>query len=302
MKLFAAVAFCAIHGAAAFIPPKEQTAISTTQLSSTYTNYRDRDRLNLDYGAESSPLALSRPRGGAARSLDEIWANSAPVIVQGGSLRTWSFSNPAIDAVQVLLKTEGRPLDADVELWQGPDNTPHKMRVYVEDGALRTFNAVIGTPRGPNTVAVRNIGQLEFPLDAVVRPDNADGLAVDIASMSSRFAETIQGGAVRTYPFNPIVDSVAIILKTDGRPLNARIELLQGPNNNKQVVELYTEDGLDRPFFAIVETPGAGNVVRIVNTAPMEFPLYASVNAYEIGKRSWDDGDGYMVGRQLPML
>jgi hypothetical protein len=303
MNLFTAVSFCTLSGAVAFIAPKEQIA-SSTELSSTYTNYRDRDRLNIDYGSDSSPLALSRPgsgRGGA-RSLDEIWANSSPVIVQGGSLRTWSFANPAIDAVQVLLKTEGRPLDADVELWQGPDNTPHKMRVYVEDGALRTFNAVIGTPRGPNTVAVRNIGQLEFPLDAVVRPDNADGLAVDIASMSSRYSETIQGGAVRTYPFNPVVDSVAIILKTDGRPLNARIELLQGPNNNKQVVELYTEDGLDRPFFAIIETPGAGNVVRIVNTAPIEFPLYASVNAYEIGKRSWDDYEPYMVGRQLPML
>jgi len=291
--------FCA-SGVAGFISPKEQMVPSTQLSMSTFTNYRDRDRLDFDYGRESSPLALSRPNRNIARGLDEIWANSAPVIVQGGSLRTWSFSSPAIDAIQVLLKTEGRPLDADVELWQGPDNTPQKMRVYVEDGALRTFNAIIGTPRGPNTVAVRNIGQLEFPLDAVVRPDNQDGLALDILSMTNRYSETIQGGAIRTYPFNPIVDSIAIILKTDGRPLNARIELLQGPNNNKQVVELYTEDGLDRPFFAIIESPGAGNVVRIKNTAPMEFPLYASVNAYEIGKRAWDE-DSLMIG-QWPML
>ena len=287
MKLFNTVTLGALNGAAEFTILRTPTPGSTsTQLSmSTFTDYRDSDRLNVDYNMDPSPLAPAKQRRGSARSLSEIWENSSSVIVQGGSLRTWSFANPAIESVQVLLKTEGRPLDADVELWQGPDNTPHKMRVYVEDGALRTFNAVIGTPRGPNTVAIRNIGQLEFPLDAVVRPDRDDGLAASIASVATR-SETIQGGALRTYPFNPTVDSVAIILKTDGRPLNARIELLQGPNNSNRVIELYTEDGLDRPFFSIIETPGAGNVVRIVNTAPLEFPLYASVDAYEICERS----------------
>jgi hypothetical protein len=58
---------------------------------------------------------------------------------------------------------------------------------------------------------------------------------------------------------------------------------------------------LDRPFFAIIETPGAGNVVRVVNTAPLEFPLYASLDAYEISERSWDASDGYMIG-QWPRL
>jgi len=290
MKLSSIFALSSLCGAAAFVAPK--APVKSTQLS--MSDYRTGIAQDVGVGSGGSPLFRA---GGRARDLSEIWEDSTKVIVQGGSLRTWSFANPSIESVQVLLKTEGRPLDADVELWQGPDNTPHKMRVYVEDGALRTFNAVIGTPRGPNTVAIRNIGQLEFPLDAVVRPDMDDGLAASIASVAQS-SETIQGGALRTYPFHPAVESVGIILKTDGRPLNARIELLQGPNNNKQVIELYTEDGLDRPFFAVIETPGSGNVVRIVNTAPVEFPLYASVDSYMTGDGgSWGE-DGLMVGRQ----
>ena len=221
------------------------------------------------------PMTPVQPAGatggmGLARGGPAVDSN---ILVQGGSLRTWSYRSPAVEQVQVVLSTEGRPLDADIELWHGPDNTPCKMRVYVEDGQLRPFSAVIETPRGPNTVAIRNIGQIEFPLAASVVADIVDQPSAECLSSSM----TIQGGALRTYPFDPAVDSVAVLLKTDGRPLNARIELLQGPNNNKQVVELYTEDGCDRPFFCVLATPGSGNVVRIVNTAPVEFPMTAGV-------------------------
>merc|ERR1719453_1210757 len=220
------------------------------------------------------PGAVASPgyRGGVAPSKATPTADSS-TLVQGGSLRTWSYRSPAIDQVQVVLSTEGRPLDADIELWHGPDNTPVKMRVYIEDGKLRPFSAVVETPRGPNTIAIRNIGQVEFPLAAAVVAEGVDGPSPDCLQSSM----TIQGGALRTYPFDPSVDSVQVLLKTDGRPLNARIELLQGPNNNKQVIELYTEDGRDRPFFCILETPESGNVVRVVNTAPVEFPMTAAV-------------------------
>jgi len=200
------------------------------------------------------------------------------------------------------MKTEGRPLDADVELWQGPDNTPTKMRVYIEDGSFRPFSTAIETPRqGPNTIAIRNTANLEFPLSAVVAASDMDSPSAATSDM--RKSMIIQGGALRTYPFEPLVDSVQIMLKTDGRPLNSRIELLQGPNNNKQVIELYTEDGLERPFFAILATPGSGNVVRVVNTATVEFPLTAFVEPFSIGdpNRGLDpvlggDDDGFFRG------
>ena len=96
--------------------------------------------------------------------------------------------------------------------------------------------------------------------------------------------KTIQGGMVSTYPFLPHVESVQILMKTDGRHLQARIELLQGPNNYKQVLEVYSSDGLKRPFFAVLETPGTGNVVRIANQNPVEYPILACVEPYMVAE------------------
>jgi len=224
------------------------------------------------------------------------WDAGSPITVQGGSLRTWS--TPYAERIQVLLRTEGRPLNANVELWHGPDNTPQKMNIYIENGSERQFSAVIETPRGQNAVAIRNTAQMEFPLTAAVVDEPAD-IAPGLMAYTQRQRDlqVIQGGALRTFSFAPSVGSVAVLLRTDGRPLNARIELLQGPNNNKQVVEVYTEDGLERPFFIVMDTPGTGNVVRVVNTATIEFPMTASVEPYmvepgydESVRRGWDDG------------
>jgi hypothetical protein len=129
-------------------------------------------------------------------------------------------------------------------------------------------------------VAIRNIANLEFPVAAAVAASNGFDPFNKISQLDTSLI--VQGGALRTFPFDPMVDSVQIMLTTDGRPLNARIELLQGPNNNKQVLEVYTEDGLERPFYTVLETPGSGNVVRIVNTATVEFPLMATVEPYSV--------------------
>jgi hypothetical protein len=204
--------------------------------------------------------------------------NNPGILLSGGSLRTWSYRAPSLQRVQVLLSTAGRPLDASVELWSGPDNTPVKMRVYAEDGQLRPFSTVVETPRGANTVAVLNLGTMELPLTANVVAENVDAPSAEC--VASRIS--VQGGAIRTFPFGSSVESVQVLLRTDGRPLNARIELLQGPNNNKQVIELYSEDGMDRPFFCFLETPRSSNVVRIVNTGPIEFPMSASVVPHSI--------------------
>lgn len=208
---------------------------------------------------------------------------SGAVLVQGsGTLRTWNFADASVDRVQVFLNSAGRPLDTEIDLWQGPDNTPTKLKVYSEDGRIRPFNAVIETPSTPNSIAVRNIASIEYPLRASLVANDVEGPTVDFATT----AKIVQGQSLKTFQFPASVRRVEVMLKTDCRPLNARIELISGPNNNKQVIEVYTEDGLRRPFFTILETTGEGNTVRVVNTAPVEFPMHASVVPHYTETRS----------------
>ena len=245
-------------------------------------------------GASTLAKAVS---SGEPISTKNVFENLPDTItVQGGALRTCSFEEQ-VDRVSVYLKTDGRPLNANVELWQGPDNTPQKMSVYLEDGSTRPFRATVESPGSSNAVAIRNTGQIEFPLKAGVEPDMSgeDNNPAEMLLNDTANRKTVQGGAVYTTPFPPSVQSVQVALRSDGRPMNARVELLQGPNNNKQVMDIYTEDGAARPFYVIIDTPGNGNVVRIVNTATVEFPLTAAIEPYVVDDIPEEDTQGGMM-------
>jgi hypothetical protein len=261
---FLIFALCAVGHTSAFLvaSPQQHQSSSTTRLGSASINDLPPD----------------------AKLSKDIWTTVAPTVVQGNSLRTFPASNS--ERVQILLKTDGRPLSSRVELWHGPDYLPFKLGVYLEDGSLSPFNAVVETPYA-NTVAVYNTGNLEFPLRAAVVPDRDNSLSDVKEALADAVApHTIQGGALRTYPFDSAVASVQVLLKTDGRHLQARIELLQGPNNNKQIIQVYSSDGRKRPFYAVFETPEAGCVVRIVNEQSVEYPLLSIVEPYKIDEYS----------------
>jgi len=298
MKIYAAalLALCAFQSANGFVVQPNAVKPSLSLKSS----YSDRDFYEtgvMDRARSAGPRSMGGPlaRRSAAPGYEtgtygrrDTFADVYPTVVQGGSLRTWSFPEEVMDRVEVRLETEGRPLNANVELWQGPDNCPQKLKVYIEDGNFRPFSAVLATPRrtgGSNTVGIRNTSTLEFPMEAAVIPQRGpNGGVWDLyyGPSDTAMMKTLQGGSVHTMPFPPGVESVQVMLLTDGRPLNAKVELMQGPNNNKQEIEIYSEDGMERPFLAVIDTPGTGNVIRVVNTATMEFPMYAAMEPLEV--------------------
>merc|ERR1740138_647490 len=85
--------------------------------------------------------------------------------------------------------------------------------------------------------------------------------------------EMLQGGALRSFPLDPSAQQLEVVLNTDGKQLNARIELLTGPNNPKQTYEVFTNNGMLNSLCVCFKTPDAGNTVRIINLAQVEFPF-----------------------------
>lgn len=223
-------------------------------------------------------MAPSVPSGDVVSSLwpvKDLWDNSKMIKVHGDTLRTCSLPQP-INNIHMMLQSDGRPIISKFELWQGPDYTPWELEVYSEDGIQRPVNVLVATPKRENAIAIRNIANMEFPFDACIKIDNSLGEKRKLLSDTGT-AKLIQGGALRSYPLPESVESVQILLRTDGRHLKAKVELLQGPNNKKQVFDVYASDGSYRPLHIVVDTPGGGNMVRIINKYTMEFPILATV-------------------------
>ena len=232
-------------------------------------------------------------------TITDIFSTTVPKKIQGnGALKTWTVREQT-DRVQVLLKSKhDMPLRAELEVWNGPENVPFKLHAFSENGSEHPLSLVINTPDVQNAVAIKNIGQMEFPLEGAVLGDSYDGEAGRVVDQLEEFGEhaaaaaaggpdgekePMNGESVESYSFSPHVEAVQILLKsTNGRPLHARVEITQGPGHVKQYLDVFSENGTDQPLFCVLDTPGSvfGSSVRIVNTGTMVFPFKAYVEPY----------------------
>lgn len=201
--------------------------------------------------------------------------------VEGNTLKTWDLKGEETERVQLELKSPGRPIHTNIELWHTPSYVPTKFSCYSEDGALRPVTAVIETPKHPKTVACYNTGSLEFPFEANVANTGKGKAQYSLAGIPG---EKVQGGKVTAFEFGPEVQSVQILLHTvdvGERNMKARIELTQGPNQVKQLFDIYASKGYQNPFYVVIQTPGMNKAIRIINQNTVEFPLDAWVLPYE---------------------
>ena len=273
------------------------------------------------------------------------WWESPPESgrIQGGSRHT--YHSPANrDSNHVFLESDGRPIDVEFEVWDGPNNTPTRMRVYSEDGRMRPVNAMMANPSGrmggrSNTMSVRNVGPMEFPINAAVGGAIMDGMAgggggggsmmgimgdPGYAPMqqrgsglagregawvaqsggpagrpSTRRGERVQGGALRTFPLDYSVMAVQVTITTQGLPMNAKVELWGMSSHIKQLAEIYNDNGETRPFSAIIDCPGGSNTIAVYNTGPMEYPIEVVVEPVA-RMDGWDGREEKFGGHLAP--
>jgi hypothetical protein len=331
----------------AFVIPQSQTAKTLNNAGVELHLFSDRfgpdrayeyggDRVHMGHPGEAVPSWHSAPmelysdrhrRGGSMGMFGQGYQtdNFLPAegmrgtLVQGGNRETFSqyggYNQPP--QKEVVLQTNGHPLEANLEVWDGPNNIPESVKVWSQDGARYPFTSVVNNRPG-STTSVRNTGPQAFPFEAGVRAGTLAstaqnfGLGVGannlyenygIGTMSDQTrlgfssssynnfgraaasafpaGRTIQGdGALETYTIEPNVGSVLITAHSEGTPIKAIVELWQGPGTARQIAEVYTQDGLDRPFSAVLETPGDGCTIAIRNVGAMAFPMRASVEPY----------------------
>ena len=205
----------------------------------------------------------------------------------GGTIRTYQLP-PGVERCQYVIKSEGRPLKARVELWLGPIRRVHYCEVDMMDGNKTPYRATLKFK--PNGVTLR-IGTTkdssgEFPLLAgVYVPKPEESKAINTLTESTFYGNErtkIQGGAiegghgaVRVFPYDAAVKSMQMIIwsKDVGKKsFKAYVEILNGPNNDKQTLDLQCGGGT-QPYHAIIQTPGQGEV-RIYNKKYIEDGLF----------------------------
>lgn len=210
---------------------------------------------------------------------EDIFETSPPLRIEGNSLKTWSgFTS---NRVQVSIKSLGRPVEASVQLWQTPSYIPTQFTVECEDGSENIVHSIIELPPGyPVTIAVYNTEGQEFPMEVSV--EDSFNRYSPLDSFHGWAPILVQGdGTVKSFNLADDVDNVEILLTTHTRNMKAYIEILHGPNDDNEIIEVDTDNAHLHPFYTVIQAAEGCNTLRIKNENSVEFPFEAYVRPCE---------------------
>mmetsp|Transcript_89276 Transcript_89276/g.268464 ORF Transcript_89276/g.268464 Transcript_89276/m.268464 type:complete len:265 (+) Transcript_89276:3-797(+) len=261
-------------------------------------------------------MSEAPPEGWEAVSeTTELWApeKKADIRIEGGqTLKTFQMPSHA-ERVQYVLSSPGsRPIKAKVELWIGPIRCVHEMKYDCMNGGSFPLKATLKFKKLSPVLKVSTDGTFEFPLECgvfVPSPDESanieDMLEKDMfynSPMKDRVqgGSTIdnKGGAIRTFAIDPKWDKTQLMIwsKDVGRKsFKTNIEILQGPNNAKQFLDLRC-GGSTQPYHAVINTPGSGWMIRCNSKKYLEDGLFEIAVAPFGEEVAYDAADDVVVG------
>jgi hypothetical protein len=210
----------------------------------------------------------------------DLWGpeKQATMRIEGGdTLQTFKMP-PHAERVQYILTSNGRPVKAKVELWIGPIRSTHELVYDVMNGAAYPIKATLKFKKVSPVLKVSTNGTYEFPLVCgVFVPSPEESKKIEDFCEKDMFynapmKQSVQGGstidnkggAIRTFDIPPTWEKTQIMVwsKDVGKKsFKSDIEILQGPNNQKQRFYLRC-GGSTQPYHAVVNTPGPGWRIR----------------------------------------
>jgi len=223
---------------------------------------------------------------------ESMWGpeKKADMRIEGGqTLKTFQMPAHAERVQYVLRAPNNRPVKAKVELWIGPIRCVHELIYDCMDGAAFPLRVSLQFKKVQPVLKISTDSTYEFPLECgvfVPTPEESAHIGETTSAMfyNAPMKEKVQGGstidnkggAIRTFAIDPTWEKTQLMVwsKDVGKKsFKSNIEILQGPNNAKQFLNLRC-GGSTQPFHAVIDTPGPGWMVRCNSKKYLEDGLF----------------------------
>ncbi|KAH8072848.1 calcium, potassium:sodium antiporter [Aureococcus anophagefferens] len=271
-------------------------AATALQLPSIRTAVRPRVsalRMAEEGAPEPVPTPAEAPAGWQKVEETNIWGDDkvADIRIEGGqTLKTFKMPPHAERVQYILTSPNGRPVKARVELWIGPIRCVHELIYDCMNGFDFPLKATLQFKKLSPVLKIMGDADFEFPLVAgvfVPSPEESDKIGNANKDMfySVPLKDKVQGGstiddkggAIRSFDIPPSWEKTQIMVwstDTGKKSFKTNIEVLSGPNNQKQHLNLRC-GGSTQPYHAVIDTPGSSQwVIRCNSKKYLEDGLF----------------------------